>query len=325
MARQSGFKLFAVFLALVMGGLFLQPATAAWADTLYVDQTNTTGPWDGTEAYPYKKIQDAINAANSGDTVFVNAGTYDVAEGEPGYPQGITISKSLNLQGESPGNTFIEGPNDAIYSSGAMVSLHISGIAVRGIGRYGIYCNDIGSLIVENVVICGCGSEGMFVNDTPTTVLNSVIISNGSHGIHVRVCTPTTVANSILAFNYNYGAYGYSTTETAQNNCCYDNRLGCFSDWSSQIDTINSNPEFIDYDTCNVQLDLGISPCKDAGRIGDLDPDGTRADIGAWGGPGAARFWPYPEGGPTITSIEVEPSSVPAGGTITIRATGEIR
>jgi len=159
-------------------------------------------------------------------------------------------------------------------------------------------------------------------------VLNCTIVSNGANGIHLRSSTFTTIANNILAFNASWGAYdeqNYNGTDTAQSNCVYLNYAGDFRYVSDSSGNISANPCLVDLNTCNVQLDFALSPCVDTGRIGDLDPDGTRADIGAWGGPGAARFWPYPEGGPVITSIEVEPASVAAGGTITIRATGEIR
>lgn len=56
-----------------------------------------------------------------------------------------------------------------------------------------------------------------------------------------------------------------------------------------------------------------------------MDPDGTRNNMGAWGGPGAALFWDNPAGGPVITNLVVTPSSVPQGGTISIEATAEIR
>jgi pectin methylesterase-like acyl-CoA thioesterase len=47
----------------------------------------------------YQKIQDAVNAAVGGDTIFVQAGTYN---------EGVVIfNKSISLIGEGAGNTTI--------------------------------------------------------------------------------------------------------------------------------------------------------------------------------------------------------------------------
>ena len=69
------------------------------------------------------------------------------------------------------------------------------------------------------------------------------------------------------------------------------------------------------------------SPCRNRGTVSAVtnDPDGTRNDMGAYGGPGSADFFPDPDGGPIVTDLTVSPASVPQGGTITIQATGEAR
>ncbi len=46
------------------------------ADTIYVDVSNSPGPWDGTAENPYQRIQDGINEAVNGDAVVVAPGTY---------------------------------------------------------------------------------------------------------------------------------------------------------------------------------------------------------------------------------------------------------
>ena len=45
-------------------------------NTIYVDDDNIQGPWDGTQKYPYRYIQDAIDNASERDTIFVYNGTY---------------------------------------------------------------------------------------------------------------------------------------------------------------------------------------------------------------------------------------------------------
>ena len=68
--------------------------------TIYVDDDNTEGPWDGTLEHPYQYIQDAINVSSDGNIIFVFNGTY--------YEK-ILVNRSVNLIGETRNNTIIDG------------------------------------------------------------------------------------------------------------------------------------------------------------------------------------------------------------------------
>jgi len=53
----------------------IQPVNAA-SKTVYVDDDNIAGPWDGTTLHPYQNITSGLEHAASGDTIFVYNGTY---------------------------------------------------------------------------------------------------------------------------------------------------------------------------------------------------------------------------------------------------------
>ncbi len=74
---------------------------------IYVDDDNIEGPWDGTQEHPYQYIQDAIDNASDGDTVFVYSGTYVVETF-------IEINKSIELRGQSTDNTIVKAPVDSL-------------------------------------------------------------------------------------------------------------------------------------------------------------------------------------------------------------------
>jgi hypothetical protein len=44
-------------------------------NTIYVDDDNTEGPWDRSIVYPYQNVEDAVDVATNGITIFVFNGT----------------------------------------------------------------------------------------------------------------------------------------------------------------------------------------------------------------------------------------------------------
>ena len=73
----------------------------------------------------YPTIQEAINAANSGDTIFVRAGTYS---------EHITVDKSLILQGEAKENTIIDGGREGNVVTIVANNVTLTGFTVQRSG-----------------------------------------------------------------------------------------------------------------------------------------------------------------------------------------------
>ena len=100
-------------------------------NTIYVDDDNTNGPWEGTIDHPFQSVQDAIDFANEGDTIFVHNGE---------YLENIRINKSsIDLQGESKHTTIIDGIGSSrvIYIIGSWISISnftITNCSDSGIG-----------------------------------------------------------------------------------------------------------------------------------------------------------------------------------------------
>jgi parallel beta-helix repeat protein len=129
LSKHQGTEFLLVFL--VIGIVFLSVLSTANSGNdgrgiIYVDDDNTSGPWDGTSTHPYQYIRDGVDAVNPGDTVFVLEGIYH---------ENVDIDKTISLRGEEKLVTIIDGmeTNDviAIYSP----QVNISNFTIRNSGN----------------------------------------------------------------------------------------------------------------------------------------------------------------------------------------------
>jgi hypothetical protein len=172
--------------------------------------------------------------------------------------------------------------------------------------------------------------NGITVSDySNITVANNIIYSNVNNGIDVYYAGDTyvTVVNNIIGANGKYGIYRFGAGLVYNSfNTIYANGTANYYNLSAGLGDIFQDPSFIDTSVGNFVL-MATSTSKNVGRPGaaDADPDNSRNDMGAYGGPDAAGFWPYPQGGPIITNLTLEPTAIQKGGTVTIKATGSVQ
>ena len=110
----------------------------------------------------------------------------------------------------------------------------------------------------------------------------------------------------------------------------YTSLFGSGASISAGAHSFSVAPDFVGGSSYGCNQDYRLLPtsvCRNAGQpgLGWLNPDGTRNDIGAYGGPGAATFYTNPNDGPIIRNVTIDQGMVPKGSTFTIRATGAVR
>ena len=278
----------------ILTALFLAPMSTAVGTTWVV---NKSGLGD------FKSISEAITQASSGDTIKVLPGNYD---------EQLNISRNVVIMGSGYEVTKITSNSDPtiVISAGKIMWFGISSNGGNGIKAIGG--------VVTNCVIRGCTGDGIqFPKGSTARIINCCILQNNNFGISaVRegqwyARTNASSVNSICRDN----GRGDFTPEREINQPVFMRNYtnGRFSHGSSTAaGNIDADPRFVD--VANNELHLSDnSPCRDAGSEALSDPDGSRSDMGYFGGPDAPIH-------PVVTDISFE---VITKGRFRIRATGK--
>lgn len=88
--------------------------------TVYVDDDNVNGPWDGSSSHPFRLIQDAVDYCVDGDTIWVMPGVYHEGEQRNPYEQmGLRINSlnNVTIHGDSLPKIFPANSRNSGYES----------------------------------------------------------------------------------------------------------------------------------------------------------------------------------------------------------------
>jgi parallel beta-helix repeat protein len=140
------------------------------SNTIYVDDDNTSGPWDGTIDHPFQFIQDGIDAASEMDTVVVHPGVYD---------ESLRISTSLHLKG-------LDGEHTIISSNNSSEFLILDGITHSLITNFTFSCMNHERLDIIRMRDCNqCTISHL--NIFSDIIQRSALIVNGSSNIITQI------------------------------------------------------------------------------------------------------------------------------------------
>jgi parallel beta-helix repeat protein len=159
-------------------------------------------------------------------------------------------------------------------------------------------------------------------NCTTVSIANNTLVANGevrTGGISMYHSCNVTAKNNIIAFNNKEGiyrdtsnTYKHTGTLTLDYNNVYQNVNGDYvgvAEGERGANSIMLDPQFIDRANNNFRLQTG-SPSKQ-GDPSILNPDGSRSDMGAYGGPGACILDDTLPGCTNATKQVEEPESEP--------------
>jgi hypothetical protein len=106
------------------------------SNTVYVAADSPNDPGSGTQEYPFRRIQEAMNAATSGDIIILLPGVYSGTGNYDLNPQGKTLTiQSLNPEDPASAADTVIDPNFAgeafTFNSGEDPNFIIAGITIR--------------------------------------------------------------------------------------------------------------------------------------------------------------------------------------------------
>jgi len=225
--RINASLLYGFIIFLVLNLLFPILPCHAEGTTIYVDDSNTAGPWEGTSEHPFNTISTGILAAIDSNTVYVMSGTYN---------ERLIITKNLTLTGENKETTIINGGNSGhvIYGYGTTTcDIHIT-IA-------GFTIQNAGGVRYHNIAFS-------YVSDSDISE-NKMISSDQSGGIQLDHCRDLSIHNNIISNKIAGLSLILTESSIIQNNNIYENQKGIhLSSYSNanQIlgNTLHSNSEF---------------------------------------------------------------------------------
>ncbi len=140
----------------------------------------------------FHSIQAAINAAGSGDTIFVKTGT---------YLEALTVNKAVTIVGENPVNTFIDG----ITSSGAVT------ILASNVKLLNFSISNLPQISSPAITVNQCSN---------VTIANDTIL-NSQTGLALYGSSNNCVANNTITLN----SYAISTDASTHDNVFYQNNI----------------------------------------------------------------------------------------------------
>lgn len=251
--KMSCFSITLFLVASGLGSINNVSQVGTLATTLYV---GGSGPGN------YTSIQNAIDNASSGDTVFVYTGI---------YYEHITINKLINLIGEDRDNTIIDGGGSGrvIYSYGSDVTIKeftvqngsnsagtsknscievlardntICDINIKN-SYYGIHLFASEYCVIDNVTVSNAIQDGIYIEYSHYITIKNNTIQSCYNGIYLE-SSKNNIINNNDVFNNEIGIYLHRLSDSnifSENNICQNSNFGIYIDESNTNEFYHNN------------------------------------------------------------------------------------
>lgn len=187
----------------------------------------------------YPTIQEAINAATLGDTIYVHNGTYH---------ENVVVNKTVSLVGEDKSTTIIDGSNSSTVVYISANDVYVSGFTIRYSGldfddngirldsssnivisgnvitnnTWGIWLEQASNNAISENIIANSSDSGIYLGASNNSVVNGNTITNNAYGMWLeRSSTNNAIRDNIVTWNW----MGISLANTSDRNSVYENTI----------------------------------------------------------------------------------------------------
>ena len=197
-------------------------STVAASKTWTVDDD---GPAD------YHSIQQAIDNANSGDTISVRSGT---------YYEHLIVDESLSIIGEEESSTKIDGDG-----YGGVVTIVAGNVTMKGFtiqdGEEGVALVSNNNNLTDNVLTSNSVGVLLDTHSEGNTLFGNRILFSSTSGIYGDRCGQNAIVNNNISFSSWHGIFLYGSEPCVLNgNSIFSSREGMFIRYSSN-NTVTGN------------------------------------------------------------------------------------
>lgn len=139
-----------------------------------------------------------------------------------------------------------------------------------------------GQVIKRNVIYLSGGPGVIIYRSTNISLINNTILASGLHGLQISSNSSGGIINNIIGESSGYGITSSLSAGTYDYNDLYSNGEGDYDGVEPGRNDLHVSPSLVSPGEGDFHPHRD-SPMVDAGDGGqDRDPDGTRAEIGAW-------------------------------------------
>ena len=145
-------------------------------NTIYVDDDNTIGPWDGSMSHPFQTINDALAVSTDSSSIYIFSGT---------YLENLFINKYVNITGENKDETILSGSITFMKTNLAKLSHLTITNENENPESIGININQSKNIIISNTQILNHHTGILISQQSDSNLIKENTIKHNEIGLDV--------------------------------------------------------------------------------------------------------------------------------------------